>query len=400
MGIKKQAHRQTGGIGMARRAGIVLASLALAALLAAVVSNAASKKTTGLPATVQIGVLDEMSGSAAFCGVQEIKGMALALKEAKRQKFLGKTQVSMKIYDDGGKNDNAVIGVKSLMDGGASIIVGPCVGGTANVTIPLTEQANMPQIITTASAANVTPLNAFRAGIQQPRYASQVITLLHNRGVKRVSVFFDSGQVSIVGPVWGQTQKQALKSYKMEIAEELSAPVSASGLSDFSSQVAKLVQSKPDAIGVLLQGAPNLTVVNQLRQAGYTGPIWGQQGMLAPFFLGGGPNVNGTLVSVAFAAGLGPDSAKNFTKRYEQRYPGETPTELGAHGYDAMWMALRGLKAANSTDKQKIIDALTKIKAMPAAQGNPLLKFNGIGDAVGKGSVVQVKDGILVGVAK
>jgi branched-chain amino acid transport system substrate-binding protein len=308
----------------------------------------------------------------------------------------------MKVYDTAGSNDKAVIGVKGLIDGGASLIVGPCVGGTANVTIPLTAQAGIPQIITTASAANVEPATAFRAGIPQPRYASQVITLLKNRGVKKVSVFYDSGQVSIVGPVWGQTQKQALKSYKIDIAEELSAPVSASGLSDFSSQVAKLVQSKPDAIGVLLQGAPNLTVVNQLRQAGYKGLIWGQQGMLAPFFIGGGPNVNGTLVSVAFAAGLGSNAAKNFTKRYQQRYPGEVPTELGAHGYDAMWMALRALKSANSTNKAKLLAALTKMKSMPAAQGGKdgLLRFNAIGDATGKGAVVMVDNGVLKGVAK
>jgi branched-chain amino acid transport system substrate-binding protein len=381
-----------------RKASISIIMLALVSLLVTVASSAATKQKSGLPASLTIGVLEEMSGSAAFCGTQELQGMALAVKEAKRSHFLGKTSVAIKLYDEGGKADNAVVGAHALIDANVAGIVGPCVAGPANVSIPVTSQAGMPQIITTASAADISPASAFRAGIPQPRYASNVIKLLAKRGVKKVAVFYDSGQPSIAGPVWNQTQKVALKALNIEVVDTEAAPVSASGSSDFSSQVAKLIQSKPEAIGVLLQGAPNVTVVNQLRQAGFKGTIWGQQGMDGPFFIGSGPNVNGVLISVSFAAGIGPVGSRNFTTRFEQRYPGVVPTELSAHGYDAMWMMLRGIKAANSTDHAKIIAALAKIKTMPGGQG--VLRFNALGDAVGSGFVAEVKDGKLIGVSK
>jgi branched-chain amino acid transport system substrate-binding protein len=379
---------------------IVLAASLVTVVLGGIATAATSsvKQKSALPAKITIGVLDSMSGSAGFCGVQEMQGVSLAVKEAKASHLLGKTQIAVKLVDDRTNLEAAASGTHQLIDANVAAIVGPCVGGGANVAMPIATQAGMPMVITTASAADVSPPNVFRAGIPQPRYASNVIKLLAKRGVKKVAVFYDTGVPTISGPVWNQTQKVALKALKIEVSDLEAAPVASSGLSDFSSQVAKMIQSKPDAIGVLLQGAPNLTVVNQLRQAGFKGDIWGQQGMVGPFFLEGGPNVNGVLVSVSFAAGLGPASSVNFAKRFGQLYKGVVPTELSAHGYDSMFMALRAIKDANSTDHAKIIAALAKIKTMPAAQGK--LRFNSIGDAVGSGFVAKFSDGKLVGVGK
>ncbi len=368
-----------------------VAVLAVAAVGAATAGNAA------LPATITIGMLDSLTGSAGFCGVEEVQAAAIAVKEAKRMHYLGKTQISLKVLDDRTNLEQAASGIGQLIDEKVAVVVGPCIGAGANVTMPITTRAGMPHVITTASAADVSPPNVFRAGIPVPRYASKVITLLKARGVKKVAVFYDTSVPTIAQSVWGLTQQVALKSYKIEVAALEAAPVSTSGLSDFSSQVAKLIQAKPDAIGVLLQGAPNLTVVNQLRQGGYTGPIWGQQGMLAPFYLAGGKNTDGTLIPVSFAPGLGPASSKKFAKAFEQRY-GRFPTELGAHGYDAMWMAIRAIKLANSTDHEKIIKALASIKSIDGAQGH--VRFNALGDAVGTGFVAEVRDGKVVGLAK
>lgn len=373
-------------------------ALALVAAVAAVVATgAASARTAGLPGTVTIGMLDSLTGSAAFCGIEEVQGAALAVKEANRAHFLGKTKIGIKVVDDRSTLDASASGINDLINANVPVVVGPCISGGAQVVDPIATKAGMPMVITTASAADVTPDNLFRAGIPQPRYASKVITLLKNRGVKKVSVFYDSAVPTNANAVWHQTQEVALKAYHIEIGDVEGAPVSTSGMADFTSQVAKMLQAKPDAIGLILQGVPNLTVVKQLRQAGFNGPIWGAQGMLAPYFLSAGSVVDNVYVSVSFAPGVGPKSSQKFTKEFEQRYH-RPPTELGAHGYDAMWMAIRGLKIANSTDHAKIIKALATIKRMQGAQGN--LRFNAIGDAVGSGFVAEIKNGEIAGVNK
>lgn len=395
----KSIHRPKRGY-VARRVvallGVSIVAVGLAAAAGAVPAESTQK--TALPRIVTVGVLNSMSGPAGFCGVEEQQGMSLAVSEAKRQKFLGNTQVSLKLIDDRSNLDAGVSGMSQHIDANVSAVIGACSGAVANVVIPLAVRAGMPFVITTASAANpAAGENIFRAGIPQSRYAFQAIQLLKKRGVKKVAVFYDTSVPTIANPVWNNAQRIALNNLKIEIAEVEGAPVATSGVSDFTSQVAKLIRARPDAIGVLLQGAPNLTVVNQLRQAGYRGHIWGQQGMLAPFFMNGGPNVNGVLVSVSFAPGLGPASSRNFAKRFEQRW-GRQPTELGAHGYDAAWMLMRALKKANSTNHAAIVRALKSIKSMPGAQGN--VRFNADGDAVGRGFPAEFRDGRLVGVSK
>jgi branched-chain amino acid transport system substrate-binding protein len=372
------------------------AALAVATV-AVTAAGAASAHTSALPKTLTVGVLDSLTGSAAFCGIEEVQGAALAVKEANSMHFLGKTKLGMKVVDDRSTLDASVSGINQLVNAKVPVVVGPCISGGAQVVDPIATKAGMPMVITTASAADVSADNLFRAGIPQPRYASKVITLLKNRGVKRVAVFYDSAVPTNADAVWHQTQERALKAYHIDIADVEAAPVSTSGMADFTSQVAKMMQSKPDAIGLILQGVPNLTVVKQLRDAGFNGPIWGAQGMLAPYFLGAGSVVNNVFVSVSFGPGVGPKSSQKFAKAFQKRYH-RLPTELGAHGYDAMWMAIRGLKIANSTDHAKVIKALSTIKKMPAAQGN--LRFNSIGDAVGSGFVAEVKNGAVVGVAK
>jgi branched-chain amino acid transport system substrate-binding protein len=377
-----------------RLVGLALVVLVLGAGLSAATASA---KRDGLPAEITLNEIASLTGAAGWAGQTEAQGASLAVREANRQHFLGKTKIGLKVLDDQGTPATAVAVAHQFIDGHPPLIIGPTVGGEANVVIPLTIQAGIPTLITTATAADVSDPNIFRVGIPQPRYTAQVLRLLKGRGVKKVAVFYDSGSASIV-PVWQKTTKVALAALKLEVVDTEAAPVRSSGLSDFTTQVANMLRSKPDAIGIFLDGAPNLTVVNQLRQAGFKGDIWGQSGMEAPFFIGGGPNVNGVLIPVSFAAGIGSKASLDFTKRFEQKYPGSVPTEISAHGYDAAWMAMRALKAANSTNPAAVREALTKIKSMPSATG--VLRFNEIGDAVGKGFVAVIRDGKLYGVTK
>src|SRR5690348_11805993 len=76
----------------------VLALTALA--LTPVAATAAPTKTEALPKVITLGVLESLTGAAGIYGQQELQGMALAVKEAKREKFLGKTQIALNVVDD------------------------------------------------------------------------------------------------------------------------------------------------------------------------------------------------------------------------------------------------------------------------------------------------------------
>lgn len=375
---------------------IVLASVTAvaAAGCGSASSGGGSGASQGLPSTVKIGVLDSMTGTNAGCGTLETQGEKLALSEAASKKMLGATKVSLDIADDKGDPEDGVSAFRSLQNDNVAMIVGPCNGTVGTAVAPLADRAGIPDVITTASAAPVTSKWVFRAGIPQEQYAANAIKVIASQGHKNVAVIYDKSQASIAKPIWSDTQKPAIAAAGMKLVAEV--PVT-SDTTDFSSQVAQIIRAKPDAVGILLQGAPNLTVAKQLREAGYKGTLWGHQSTAQDYYIKGPPSVvNGTVISVSYAPNLASPGAKQFTQLYRAKY-GVDPTELVAHGYDAMMMALTALKRAQSTNPDKVQTALSSIKSMDGAQGP--LTFTADGDARGKAGAVEVKNGKLVGVA-
>lgn len=355
-------------------------------------SGGGSTSAGKLPSSVKIGLLDTLSGQAAFCGVDERQGAQLAISQINSTHFLGSTQLSLSIEDDKGTPQDGIAGLQQLISQNVAALVGPCLGPVALATDPVAQQKSLPDVVTTASAADISPSYIFRAGIPQTQYAADVIKVLKARGVKKVSVIYDNAQPSISKSVWAQTQEPALKAAGIQVISAQGAPGTNT---DFSSQVTQAMQGSPDAIGVLFQGAPNLTIVRDLRNAGYHKQIWGQQGMLLPFFVNGGAAVQGTLISVSYSPALPVGAAETFTKVYRAQYH-INPTELSAHGYDAVYMVAHALKAAGSTSGPALQKALAAIHGFDGAQGH--LTFTPDGDARGSGGVVEVKGNELVGV--
>lgn len=387
-----------------RRTGAATACVAAIALVAAGCGGSSDSSSGGsgssssgggkLPGTVKIGMLDTISGVAAFCGEQEKQGAQLAVEEINSSKFLGGSKVALTIQDDKGTPEAGVAAFRQFTSGGYAAIVGPCLGTVAPATGPLAEQAKLPDIVTTASGADVTPDYIFRAGIPQQEYAGNTIKVVASKGAKKLAVLYDNAQPSIAQGSWGGAQKPEIKKEGLDLAVEEGV---AGTNSDFSSQVSKALAAKPDAIGVLFQGAPNQTIVKQLREAGFKGIIWGQQGMLNDAYIKAGSYVDGTLIGVSYSPALNVPATKKFTTTFQDKYH-VVPSELSAHGYDAVWMAARGIKAAGSTDGAAIQKALTAVasKGFQGAQGD--LTFTADGDARGSGGVVEVNKGVLKGV--
>src|SRR6202011_2704668 len=51
-------------------------------------------------------------------------------------------------------------------------------------------------------------------------------------------------------------------------------------------------------------------------------------------------------------------SAKAFNDRFRKMYGGQVPTDYGALGYAGVKAVLTGIKKANSTDTEKVVEAL------------------------------------------
>ena len=362
-------------------------------------TTAASTETgsaSNLPATITLGSVDSLSGPAAFCGINEVEGMKLAIKVATEEGILGSTTIDLQVADDASTSEGSVAAYRQLIDANVSAIIGPCYSPAAIAIMPLADLKGVPVMLTTAGGNTfVAPQYMYRGSVPQFGFKVTVVEALVKQGVKTISVVFQNDNDSIV-QLWNGTLKPAFLFAGIKVLDEDGV---AGTTQDFSAQISKFKANPPDAVGVLVVGGTNVTLVTQIREAGITSSLFGQLAMAAPFFLANtGAAANGTVFAVNFHPGFQFPSSMAFTAAYLAEY-GKEPDFAAANGYDATMRVILAIKAADSAIPADIKAALDLQTSMDGAQGP--LTFLPDGDTQGLGGVVEVKgdktETILIG---
>jgi branched-chain amino acid transport system substrate-binding protein len=133
---------------------------------------------------------------------------------------------------------------------------------------------------------------------------------------------------------------------------------------DFSAELAKAKDAKPDAIFVFYPGAAGAQFLNQYSQAGLKGQI----PLYTAFTIDELtlPRQKDTALGVPGAQewvnDLPNEANKNFVEDYRKKYPGLSPTFYGAQSYDAANLIGSAVQAtkANLSDKAAAQKALEK----------------------------------------
>jgi branched-chain amino acid transport system substrate-binding protein len=260
--------------------------------------------------------------------------------------------------------------------------------------VPIAQQAKVPFVVVESGVKGVieTGNYIFRTNLPQTSYAKLMSDELKKRNVKTTAILFDEGTPTIVD----------LEARLQELFKEAGIDVVAretfkASDTDFSATLAKIRLQNPDALGVLAVGPANVTIVNQARQGGFTKQIWGQAGMAGGTMANAGPVANGIIFLTAFDPGFNFPSTKKFVDAYRARF-NKAPTQFGAEAYDGAWLAARGIKQANSVDRDALRQGIEQVsqQGFDGAQGP--LKFENR-DIRAPGAVLEIKDGkeVLVG---
>ena len=174
-----------------------------------------------------------------------------------------------------------------------------------------------------------------------------------------------------------QAGKDAMAGFKQdfkgEIVDEVFVPL---GQLDYSAELTKIANAKPDAIFVFLPGGMGVNFVKQFRQAGLAdtvtflsaftvdeGTLPAQQDAAIGFF--GGAN---------WAPNLDNPENRQFVAAYEREF-GAVPATYAFQPYDTVMLIASALKEVkgNVADKDKVRAALRKAD-FKSVRGN--FKFN------------------------
>ncbi len=343
----------------------------------------------GLTGTITIGAPLALSGAAAFAGTQNREGMELAMEEVNSSNFLGSAKLAVDFQDHALSQEQAVTIVRRFIEQDkVPAIVGMTSSPLTLAVVPIAQQAKVPFVVVESGVKGVieTGNYVFRTNLPQTSYAKLIVDELKKRGVKTTAILYDEGTPTIVDLY--DRLNTLFKDADINVTARETFKASDT---DFSATLTKIRQQNPDALGVLAVGPANVTIVNQARQGGFTKQIWGQAGMAGGTMANAGPVGNGVIFLTAFDPNVQYPSTQKFVQAYKAKF-NKAPTQFGAEGYDGLWLLARGLKQANSADRDALRKGMEEVsqQGFDGAQGP--LKFENR-DIRAPGVVLEVKDG-------
>jgi branched-chain amino acid transport system substrate-binding protein len=330
-------------------------------------------------AQIKVGIIVSATGPAASLGIPQQNTVALLPKE------MGGKKVEYILLDDASDTTTAVKNVRKLTsEDHVDVIIGSSVTPNALAMTDPAVEAETPVISLAAANSIIAPMDAKKAWIfKTPQndslMASAVVDHMIAHNVHSVAFI---ALTDSYGQSWVSEMTKLCDQHGIKIlANESYQPADTSA----TGQVLRVVSAKPDAVLIASRGTPAVLPQKQLRERGYTGPIYQTHGVANNDYLRvGGRDVEGTILPAGpvLVASQLPDShpskkmALDYQKAYEAAYgPGSTTT-FGAHLWDASLLldravpvALKAGEPGTPAFRRALREALENVHDLVISQG-------------------------------
>jgi branched-chain amino acid transport system substrate-binding protein len=311
----------------------LLAALAFAALAAPAFAD------------IKIGFNVPLTGFAAADGKSALEGAKLAVAEANAKGGVAGQKVELVIYDDQASPKEAVPVATKLIE--KDKVVGAVSGsysGSTRAAAGIFQQAKVPYVVAYAIHPDITLTGdyMFRTaamGEVQGRAGAMLVQNLGKKKVVMITLKNDFGQALATG-------------FKEGAAKF--------GLQDrqFGALVSKVKSDNPDVIyasGYYFTAGP---LVSQLRSAGVSAPIIGQEGYDSDKFIEiAGAAAEGTLVTTSLDRDSDSAATRTFLTDF-RKAAGVNADMVAASAYTATNVLLEGLKKTGGKGGEALKNAL------------------------------------------
>ena len=351
-------------------------------------------------ADINIGIVASLTGPAAALGSDTKKAVALMPATVAGEK------VNYIVLDDATDPTTAVKDTQKLItDNKVDAIIGPNINPSAAAMTGVVDEAKVPLVVTTPYFPPADKRTwVFQAVQSAELMVQRLVDDMVEHKVKTVGFI---GFADSWGDLLFTELQKATKSTDIKIvAEERYKRPDTS----VTGQVLKVVGAKPDVVFVGASGAPAVLPETELRQRGFTGPIYQSHGVTTKEFLRiGGKGVDGTFVpaSPTLVSEQLPDSveskkvAVSFNETYEKANGADSRSTFAGSTWDASLLintaipvALKKAKPGTPEFRQALRDALEQSKGVVGVNGVYNMNATDHNGLDKRGRVlVQVKDG-------
>jgi branched-chain amino acid transport system substrate-binding protein len=339
---------------------------------------------------IVFGMVAPMTGDAADYGVQLETGVRLAIEEINAAGGIAGRPVDLVVCDDKcDPYEGSMCAQKMVADPRIFAIIGHVCSSCTLAGAPIYEKAGLTVMTVSSTNPVITKKgwkHVFRTiahdGMQGPLMAQFAVQEL---GAKRLAIMYASHDYG----------KGLLDATLPEIpklgAEAVAVETYVPGVDkDFSAQLTKIAQAKPEALLLLTDYAEGGMITKQRVAAGLGNvPVVASAGNQHEQFIQlGGEGAEGAYVMVYFDPEKPDPKTQEFVKKYMAKY-GKMPSEQAGYGYEAPYIYKQAIEMGAT--KETLHEYMHKVE-YDGLTG--VTKFDETGDVVGKGqAILVVKNG-------
>ena len=349
---------------------------------------------------IPIGVMGPFTGSIAFNAEEMKKGMLLAVDEVNAKGGIFGRKIELIFGDSEAKPDKGVAAVKKLITRDKVLVVGGGYASSVNIaTSEVCQNEKTPNVVAIAISPTITNRGfdyVFRTSPNSPQFLEGMNEWLEKvKKPKTVAFLMENTDYGRDGEkIWSAQAKKIG-------AKELAHLYFEIGDTDFTTQISKLKELKPDVTFNIASTTEAALIQKQAKELNFVTQWIGVGGQFTEAYF----KMCGTTCAYAMGSSLEPTLAlKNpivadFVKRYEAKFQKARPGIFSSQGFDNIMVIMDAIQRTGKLtgdlqkDRDAIRDALKKT-SIQLTQGKIEFDKNGqVYTVVPSPVQVQVVDG-------
>ncbi len=378
---------------MLKRSKIITSFAIASVLVASMVAGCGSKAEKD----IKIGMVYELTGNTASYGTSAANGAKLAFKEINANGGVLGKQIKIVSADNKGEpSESANAMSKVISQDKVVAVTGFTVSSCGIAASAVAEASKIPFV----AAATVNPKVTFdeRTG-KVKDYTFRACFIDSFQGTVGANFALNglkAGKTAIMTDSSSDYSKGLTEIFRSTYVKAGGKVVAEESYlqkdQDYKPILTKIKAQNPDLLYIPGYYEDVGKIIKQARELGMTIPVLGADAWDSPVLveMGGAQPLNNTYFTNFYSIEDRNPVSNAFVEAYKKEY-GQTPDSMAAMGYDAAKLLVDAIKRANSTDANKIKEALAATKNFSSVSGE--MSLNDRHDAVRGVVIIELKDG-------